>query len=172
MTTIEAFIEQANTLAPMDCVNAKTIGANTCSLAQDYINAVYLLDSAIADITANPSIDWDIMVSEMAYQYAIARDTDRSQQALNYISDNEVKDVTRARIATEASKFNLQTANAIVATITDEDIKNNAIANVAFIQADMNDMTTALSVASNITDEDLFNVTKRDVINRVGRVIA
>lgn len=139
----------------------------------NYITAVTMLVNS-RELVANfmqAGSAKNYLVSQLAYEFARARDTDKAKNALAYIEDSEIKDTTRARIAVQASKYNVNIANDIVGTITDILIRDNAITNVAYERAKLGNLNEALTIANQISDAQLIPTVRREVIKYSSEVI-
>lgn len=139
----------------------------------NYANAITMLvksrDLVANFFTAGQSKDY--MVSQLAYEFARARDTTKAQNAIQYIDDSEIEDNTRARIAVEASKTNLNIAQNIIGTIGDTMIKDGAIASVAYERAKLGNVNEAINISNTMSDAMLISGVQNQVIRLASEVI-
>lgn len=140
----------------------------------NYSNAVSMFIKS-RDLVANFFQDdtpKDYMISQLAYEFARARDTTRAQKALQYISDTTIADEARARIAVEVSKVNVTTAQTVINTISDTMIKDNAIANACYERAKLGDLLQAMSYSNTISDAGLITGVQNQIIRLASEVIS
>lgn len=139
----------------------------------NYSNAVSMLTKA-RDLVANffeAGQAKDYMVSQLAFEFARARDTAKAQTALQYIEDSEIEDQARARIATQASMYSLNIAQNIISTISDTIVKDNAIASVAYERAKLGNVIEAITISNTMSDSTLISGVQNQAIRLASEVI-
>lgn len=114
----------------------------------------------------------DRAVSQLAFEFARARDTTRAQTALQYIDDSTIENEARARIAIEASKYNVNVAQTVVNTINDIIIKDQTIMEIAYERAKLGNLNEALNIIGAISDKTLVPSAKNQAIRYASEVIA
>lgn len=114
----------------------------------------------------------DNMVSQLAFEFARARDATRAQTALQHISDDTIENEARARIAIEASKYNANVAQTVINTINDIIIKDQAIIEVAYERAKLGNLNEALNIIGAISDATLIPSARNQSIRHASEVIA
>lgn len=138
----------------------------------NYTNAVNLLieyRNIIATFDAGQAKDY--AVSQLAFEFARARDATRAQTALQHISDDTIENEARARIAIEASKYNANVAQTVINTINDIIIKDQTIIEVAYERAKLGNLNEALNIIGAISDETLIPSARNQAIRYASEVI-
>lgn len=140
--------------------------------AGNYANAVTLLINAY-DVSLQyiaPSFSRDYLLSEIAKQFASARDLTRARDVLQHIAD-DAQDEARARIAVQASVYNVSEALTDVAMIEDALAHDNALANVAYERAKQGALLEALDIVKNMSDTALIPGAQHQIIRLASEVI-